>query len=131
MDMKSVLVVSSDPKVVQSFGACFPAGCRVHSAPDKASAREMLAARRCDWIFIDLDDLLGTAKGPESAKAALQPFWDLYPSIVVVVMTSPERIREAVVAVKAGAADFLTYPIRSEEVRYVTDGIHQAIILKS
>jgi DNA-binding NtrC family response regulator len=40
-------------------------------------------------------------------------------------------IREAVMAVKAGASDYLTYPITPDEVKHVTESLHEYLISQS
>jgi DNA-binding NtrC family response regulator len=64
-------------------------------------------------------------------KAALQQFRQAYPAVEVIVISPQEMIREAVKAVKAGAADYLTCPIEPEEVKYVIESINEAILLRS
>ncbi len=129
--MKSLLIAVDDPGIVRSIQSMLKNEYRVESAPDKAAALEILGRKRYDLMFIDLD-LLTANEGPGSGvKTALGPFWTLYPSISVVVMTPPDRIRDAVAAVKAGASDFLTYPVSPEEVRHVTETIYESILLRS
>lgn len=55
----------------------------------------------------------------------------MYPTAPIVVMASQEAVREAVRAVKAGANDYLTYPVNSEEVEYVTRSIYESVVLES
>jgi DNA-binding NtrC family response regulator len=54
-----------------------------------------------------------------------------YPSVHIVAMSSQAMIREAVKAVKAGAGDYLTYPINAEEVLLVTESLHESVIMES
>ncbi|MBM4314958.1 MAG: sigma-54-dependent Fis family transcriptional regulator, partial [Deltaproteobacteria bacterium] len=53
------------------------------------------------------------------------------PSAEIIVMTPPERIREAVEAVKAGAANYITTPLNADEVRYVAESVHEGIRAQS
>ncbi len=46
-------------------------------------------------------------------------------------MTPPERAGEAVEAVKAGAANYVTYPLNADEIRYVTESLHEGIRAQS
>lgn len=46
-------------------------------------------------------------------------------------MSSREMIREAVKAAKAGAADYLMYPITAEEAKYVTEKNRESVISQS
>ncbi len=83
--------------------------------------------RRYEFIFIDLD-MVGERVGGDGS------FWRLrqaFPSAETIVMTPPERIRDAVEAVKAGAANYVTYPLNIDEVRYVIESIHEGIRAQS
>ena len=80
----------------------------------------MLRKKRYDIILIDIEILRESAHG-NGYKAALQPFWHLYPTIDIIVMASKEMIRDAVMAVKAGADDYLVYPLDAEEVKHVAN----------
>jgi len=64
-------------------------------------------------------------------KTALQALWQLFPTIEIVVMCSQQEIREAVMAVKAGASNYLTYPLNPAEVKYVIESIDETILIQS
>ncbi len=128
--MRSILVVSRQQEVFRTINACFGQGNRVDKASNKDSALETLRKRRSDFVFIDLEILRESVPG-NGYKAALEPFWHLYPTVEVIVMSPQEMIREAVMAVKAGASNYLTYPINPDEVKYVTESIHESLIMQS
>jgi DNA-binding NtrC family response regulator len=65
------------------------------------------------------------------SKKTLQVFWDIYPTIAIIVMAPQDRIRQAVTFVKAGANNYLTYPIDPQEIKYVTESTHESIIVQS
>jgi DNA-binding NtrC family response regulator len=46
-------------------------------------------------------------------------------------MAQQDRLRKAVMAVKAGARNYLTYPIAPEEVKHVSESINESIIMES
>ncbi len=81
--------------------------------------------------FYRFEDYNVTCVPDNGCKTALQKFWHLYPSIEIIVMSPQKMIREAVMAVKAGANNYLTYPINSDEVKYITESIYETIILQS
>ncbi|RJP25466.1 MAG: sigma-54-dependent Fis family transcriptional regulator [Candidatus Abyssobacteria bacterium SURF_5] len=128
--MKSILVISQEAETIGQVQSCFRAGYKVASAADKAAAFELLRKKRHDFILIDIEILRDSTTG-EGYKAALQPFWHLYPTVEIVVMTRPEMIREAVMAVKAGASNYLTYPLNPDEVKYVIESIYEMVIMQS
>jgi DNA-binding NtrC family response regulator len=128
--MRSILVISNEQKVCGSISSCFETGYKVSVALNADAALDTLKKRRYDLIFVDLEILRGSASG-NGYKAAMEPFWNLYPTIEIIVMCSQEMIREAVMAVKAGASDYLTYPISPDEVKHVTESLHEYLISQS
>jgi len=128
--MKFFLVVSKEHEVFQTIHSCFSRGHVVRKVSDKTSALEMLKKKRYDCIFIDLE-ILRESSPDNRYKSALQPFWHLHPTIEIVVLSSQEMIREAVSAVKAGASNYLVYPVDPEEARYVIESIYKSAIMQS
>ncbi len=128
--MDSILVVLEAQETFQTFHSCFQSQYRVAKALDKNSALNMLQKRRYDFIFFDLEILKESVSGNDY-KTALQPFWHLFPTIEIIIMSSQEMIRETMMAIKAGASDFLTYPINPEELRYLVENIQKSKIIHS
>ena len=128
--MRSILVISNEQNVFGSISSCFGTGYKVSVALNADAALDILSKRRYDLIFFDLEILRGSASG-NGFSAAMEPFWTLYPTIEIIVMSSQEMIREVVTAVKAGASDYLTYPINPDEVKHVTESLHEYLISQS
>ena len=128
--MKSILVTTAEQQTVQTIRSCFQTNYRVDSAATKLRALELLSDKRYDLLFIELDILLASISD-EDYKEALRPFWLLYPTIEIIVMAPQNQIRKAIKAVKAGASDYLPYPIDPEEVKYITEGITESIMQQS
>ena len=128
--MRSILVISEEKDVIHAIQSCFHSESRIGHAPSQKVSLELLKKTRYDFLFIDLEILRESIRG-NRYKEALQPFWQLYPTVEIIVMSSQEMIREAVRVVKAGASDYLTYPITPEEVKYVTENIHESVIFQS
>jgi DNA-binding NtrC family response regulator len=128
--MRSILVVSKEQEVFHTIHACFHQGHRVDEAPNKDVAMEMLRKKRYDFVFIDVEILRESVPG-NGYKAALQLLWHVYPTVEIIVMSSQEMIREAVMAVKAGASNYLTYPLNPDEAKYVTESVHESLIVQS
>jgi DNA-binding NtrC family response regulator len=128
--MRTILVVSKQQEAIRTLNASFGEGYKIEQASTKDGALEMLRKTRSDFIFIDLD-ILRTSGAGNGYKAALEPFWHHYPTIEIIVMAPQEMIREAVMAVKAGASNYLTYPINPEEAKYITESVHESIIAQS
>lgn len=128
--MGAILIVSREQEVFRAINACFRQGYRIDKASTKDAALETLRKRRSDFVFIDLEILRESVPG-SGYKAALEPFWHLYPTVEIIVLSAQEMIREAVMAVKAGASNYLTYPINPDEVKYVTESVHESLMVQS
>jgi DNA-binding NtrC family response regulator len=128
--MKSILVVSNKEEAYHLIASTYKSGFTVERSADKTAALGLLQKRQCDLIFIDLDVLNNQDSG-ESYKESLKPFYQLYPSVEIIVMTRQERIRKAVNAVKAGASDYLTYPLDAEELKLVSENLNKTRIMQS
>jgi len=128
--MNSILVVAKLQDTFRTLHSCFQSQCKVAKASDKNSALDMLKKRRYDFVFYDLE-ILKESVSENDYKTALQPFWYLFPTIEIIIMSSQEMIRETMMAIKAGASDFLTYPINPEELRYLVENIHKSKIIHS
>ncbi|MFZ7125445.1 MAG: sigma 54-interacting transcriptional regulator [Desulfobacterales bacterium] len=88
----------------------------------------------CDYIFLDLDAIDG--EGPVERETsifneAFLALWKRRPSLRIIVLTSPDRIRDVAKAIGAGAVGYLKYPIIPEEVRLVVRSVDEDIILES
>jgi DNA-binding NtrC family response regulator len=128
--MRHILVVTKEQKVFDAIQTCFQKGYKVDQAFNKDIALEMLRKRHSDFVFIDLEILKETMPNNEY-KVALEPFWRLYPTIQIITMVPQEMIREAVMAVKAGASNYITYPINLEEAKYVTESLYESLLAQS
>jgi DNA-binding NtrC family response regulator len=128
--MKSILVVSEKKDVVLAVHSCFSLKSSVKSISNKKAAIDVLQKKRYDFIFIDLE-LFTEAVPNNRYKEALRPFWSLCPTIEMIIMTPETKIREAVKLVKAGASDYIIYPINPEEANHVIDNIIESQIVNS
>jgi DNA-binding NtrC family response regulator len=128
--MKSVMVISEALDVFQTINSCFRSSQRVDRAFDKKRALDMLQKKRYDLIFIDLEILVQGIPDQHN-KTVLEPFWHLYPSIEIIVMTHQNMLRKAVGIVKAGARDYLNYPIDPVEVKHIIENITETILMES
>ncbi|MBU0575873.1 MAG: sigma-54 dependent transcriptional regulator [Proteobacteria bacterium] len=129
--MKYILAATEDRAAAEIIRTAFRRSFQVDTVSTTGECLDVFRKRRYEFTFIDLD-LLGEAGGGKGDSGeALQGFWQVFPSAEIIVMTRPERIREAVEAVKAGAANYITYPLNIDEVRYVTESIHENIRAQS
>ena len=131
--MKHILFASNDQAAFDIIRECFRGEYRVEMAPSREAIFDPSRRRRYEFLFVDvgfLREAIG-ADGFNDYKAALQPIWQEFPNAEVIVMAPQEMIREAVMAVKAGASNYVTYPIDPDEIRYVKESIQKSIRLQS
>jgi DNA-binding NtrC family response regulator len=122
--------VSKEKEVLDLLRRTLYSGSKVEHTKSKDAALNMLKEARYDIVLIDVE-ILRKAAPTNEYKAALQQFRQAYPAVEVIIISPQEMVREAVKAVKAGAADYLTYPIDPEEVKYVIESINETIFMRS
>ncbi len=98
-------------------------------AVDKAHALEVLKKKRFDFLFIDIS-LLNSPPG-DIDPSLLQPFYHQSPALEIIIMAPQAKIKDAVMAVQAGASNYLTYPLNAEEVHYVTETTYRSKLFQS
>jgi DNA-binding NtrC family response regulator len=128
--MKSILVVTNKEEAYPLIASTYTSGFTVERTAGRNAALELFQRRQFDLIFIDLD-VLNNQDSEENYKESLKPFWQLYPSAEIIVMTRQDKIRKAVTAVKAGADDYLTYPLDAEELKLVSENLNKTRIMQS
>ncbi|MGA1824253.1 MAG: sigma-54-dependent transcriptional regulator [bacterium] len=131
--MRHILVVSTNQKACDTICTCLQLDYKVDVISDASLCYDMAIKKRYEFIFIDISYLQGLPQqnGYNDYKKSLHRFWNAFPSVEIIVISSQEMIRDAVNAVKAGASNYLTYPINPDEVKYVTDSIYEAIRTQS
>jgi len=131
--MKYILVVLNDQAACNVIRDCLGSEYKVEVVSNRASCLESCRKRRHEFIFIDIFLLRGLApeNGYNDYKKKLQPLWQLAPTMEIIVLSPQEMIRDAVDAVKAGASNYLTYPVNPDEVRYVTESIYESKKMQS
>jgi len=129
--MKYILAATEDRAAMQVIRAAFRRPFQVDAAATVQDCRELLRKRRYEFAFIDLDLLGELGASRDDSGAALQGVRQAFPSIDIIIVTPPERASEAVDAVKAGAANYVTYPLNADEIRYVTESLHEGLRAQS
>ncbi len=122
--MKFILVVSQHPAAFEIIQKCFNEEYTVEQQSSREGALERFQNRRYEYTFIDIELLRG-GNGESDFKKALQPFWWIYATADIIILTTQELIRDAVKAVKVGASNYLTYPLNPDEVKFVVDSLSE------
>jgi DNA-binding NtrC family response regulator len=128
--MRSALVISANHDEVARMRTAFAPGFRFSAAKNFETAQHLLEQSRHDIVFVDIS-ALGHSDDIGAAEEALQLFKQRYFSGEIVILTPLDHVRQAVRLVKAGASDYLTFPISSDEVKLVTESIADAILRQS
>ena len=123
--MRNILIVSENRKVIDIFHSCLDRDYCVASTPSKKEAIGLLDNSHLDFVFIDFDSLMSDV-GHKKYHESLKPFLHQIPEIQVIVMSSKEMTREVVAAVKAGASDYLNFPIDPAEIRIVIKALEES-----
>ena len=128
--MKSLLVATHDQAAMDIIKRCFEAGYKIEKATSFEACKEIFAKKRFEHLFIDIE-ILKNSMNEVDYKNQLQAFWKLSADTDIIVLSSSQSIREAVDAVKAGASNYLTYPLNFEEVKYVVDSLQEYMRMNS
>jgi DNA-binding NtrC family response regulator len=128
--MKHIIIATADDNIRRTMEQSLPNGLQVTYTESRSRSLAAIKKNHPDLIFMDLEMLLEGADRNEAAER-LKDFKSLCDDSEVVVMTDKEYIRSAVNTVKAGAADYLTYPIDPSEVRLVVAGLEAHRIASS
>ena len=128
--MRSALVISTNSDDIAKIRSAFAPDFRLSPAQDVSKALHILEHTRFDIVLVDLT--LVTAFMPEGTpEEALQAFKRIVPSIEIVIMATQPETRKAIQWVKAGASDYITYPIALEEIKLVVESIARSILRQS
>ncbi|MDH5542021.1 MAG: sigma-54 dependent transcriptional regulator [Nitrospinota bacterium] len=131
--MKTALIIARTSGESGVIGTCLADNYIIDKVEDKETCLTKLRNKRYELIFIDIDLLLSREEdtGPTNYKKILSPFWQTFPSAEIIVLAPQEQVRLAVNAVKAGASNYLTYPLSEAEIRFVTESLHEAQRMQS
>jgi len=120
--MKFVLVATHFQDALQSIGQCFDDQYKVEYVDSKEKVLRTMGKKRHSLLFVDVDMLLDKDYN-NNYKEILKPLWRLNPHIEIILLSTPENLRKSVMLVKAGARNYLTHPVREEEVKLISEQI--------
>ena len=118
--MKSVLIISPKKDEARLIHDSLPSDYHVQNADSITDALDLHRQSSFDVIFSDLKLLRDTSEADTIAQA-VQLFKDMNPLAEILILSSKDFIRDTVKAVKAGANNYLTYPIDPSEVQLVIE----------
>ncbi len=123
--MKSVLIISPQEDEARLIRESLPADYQVQNADSIKDALDLHRQSSFDVIFSDLKLLRDTSVADTIAEA-VQLFKEMNSQAEILILSSKDFIRDTVKAVKAGANDYLTYPIDPSEVRLVIESVNES-----
>jgi len=124
--MNRVLVLSPSPQLADTIKDALPVDWHINRCDIAEKALILNRTMPFDLVFADLHCIKAASVTSDYADAATL-FQKTNPLIEFVVLTSKDSVREAVQAVKAGASDYLTYPVDSAEIKLVATSIIQML----
>jgi DNA-binding NtrC family response regulator len=125
--MRTVLILSSEADDIQSMRTSLGKDFRVETAAETEEALKLIRSKHFDLLYADIHLLL-EAQPDVGDPGFLASFLKLQPPPEIIVMTPPDRIRQAVKILKAGASEYITLPVVPDEVRLVADSAEQNLI---
>ena len=128
--MKFVLVATHFQDALQSIGQCLENQYKVEYVDSKEKALRSMGEKRHSLLFIDIEILLDKDY-TNNYQAILKPFRRLNPYLEIILLSTQENLRKAVMLVKAGARNYLTHPVREEEVALISEQIVDSIMIES
>ena len=114
--MRTVLIATSNDDDFSLIARSLGSDYRADRAVGGDDALERLAIKHHFLVYIDIDLLLETSPS-QDLQQTLAPLSAQYPAPEIVVMVPADRIRQAVTVLKAGATNYITYPLDPDEVK--------------
>jgi DNA-binding NtrC family response regulator len=124
--MKSVLIISTKEDEARLIRESLPSEYQVENADSVKKALNLHRQCSFDIIFSDLS-LLRDTSGTETVAETIESFKEMNPLADILILSSKTLIRDTVEAVKAGANNYLTYPIDPSEVRLVIESANVSL----
>ncbi|MBU2647674.1 sigma-54 dependent transcriptional regulator [bacterium] len=132
--MKSILVSTKKTGTLESIAACLENGNQIDLAVSETATSQKLQEKVYNILFLDIDQLELAPTRKDALKlirTIFARYWEYQPTLEIVVVCPRDRIREAVTVVKAGANDYITYPIDRDEIGMLVSTIYEERILHS
>ncbi|EPR43662.1 response regulator receiver protein [Desulfovibrio sp. X2] len=122
--MKRFLLATPESDAVRTVREAFGGELSLSLAHDWPSLREKAAHSVFDVILADLG-LFGAVPGKLTSeyRELLRTLWTRNPQAEIIVLARTDQVREAVGLVKAGAGNYLTYPLNKDELVYVLESL--------
>ncbi|PKL89581.1 MAG: Fis family transcriptional regulator [Ignavibacteriae bacterium HGW-Ignavibacteriae-2] len=128
--MKNILIASKKSEAVETIKDFLSNSYLIDTASSNKTSLDLFTQKKYDFLFIDLG-FLETEDEEIDYKKQLKQYWQIFPDAEIIILSSQQDIRDAVDAVKAGASDYLTFPVKLEDIIYVVERIEQHSKMRS
>jgi DNA-binding NtrC family response regulator len=103
----------------------------VDYAPDLEALLVRFKNRRYDFTLVDLSLLRHLIRAGEEYSSILQDFLVVFPSAQIIVLVQPDDVQHGMELVKAGACNYMSYPLNPDEIRFVVESVQKSLIMES
>jgi len=126
--MKRALLACTDAAETATITAALNDGYTVDVVTGKRACLDLFRTRHYDVTLLDLDLIEEPDDSANSHDCArnLRPFREAFPTAEIVVLAREKTVRDAVRVVKAGASDYLTFPVDPVELQHVLQSLSAA-----
>ena len=124
--MKSVLIISPKEDDARLIRESLPSDYQVENVDSVKNALSLHRQCAFDVIFSDLKLLRDTSETDTIAEV-IKLFKEMNPLAEILILSSKAFIHDTVKAVKAGANNYLTYPIDPSEVRLAIESVNESL----
>jgi len=127
--LRHVLAVTKNNLILEGLKTALNGEFELDSVADLPTLMTLLKEKKHDLVFFDLELLGsdGTSPNKLETESLIKKIKDEHPSHLMVIITSPDKKRSAIEAVKAGATTYLTYPVKPVEVKYTLEKLYRTI----
>ena len=131
--MQHILIGSPDREAVATITKGLSPDFVMVVAADSEDFLYKFRERRFELSFVDITylDQLRTQQSFKDYKKTLNLFWQTFPAANIIVLSDPNKIRATVEVVKAGASNYLTYPLDLVELKFIVDSVYESDRLES
>ena len=126
----NIMVVSSDHIASREIATLLQNKFCVDIAPNIPESLIRFGKKSYDMLFLDVT-LLEALSTERNIKSVIDQFREVSRSTIIAIMTRIEHNRRGIMAIKAGADNYISIPIQKDELRTVTQSIHDTGMEKS
>lgn len=115
--MASLLILTKKADITQQVSHLTQT-FSIEFATNKELALQKFSTKKHDFLLIDAE-LLSSPSQEVSYKKNLSPFWQISANVQIIILCQQSNLREAVNLVKAGANNYIMYPLNPTEIQHI------------